>query len=415
MVSKVEPVGLGGTMNVVFCCNSCDLRRINFKGSTLVEGSKRTVVGLALAVAFFITGHGYAKFARTLRQCLGISCISKNRYFETIKLVYPQITDILDGMCNEEKEKMKTLESTELGSWERAVVTSDGVWHTRGHFSKNGSFIVKNYMTGGLLWYGHKCMRGNDDVIVDELYEGTAKSMEGFLAEECYKEAKEEGCRVEVVWQDGDSSAAKSLKKQFPEAKVYKCGGHVGRAHTNNLKEAAKKKHFANEVVRKHKDRFPAISNSKCKCERHKAGCGCLGDSFVTNARVNHFCCLQQCNDPQEYARRMRALGRYHCRDIHEWGDGEVCGFHPNLVCSCGKCDEDEEIKCDGKPYKTKNILSCEHHQLAYQLECERRAEDANSVIHPTMGRGHSNLCEAHFSVLPDFRAKDQNLSRLEK
>ena len=272
-------------MNVVFCCNSCDLRRINFKGSTLVEGSKRTVVGLALAVAFFITGHGYAKFARTLRQCLGISCISKNRYFETIKLVYPQITDILDGMCNEEKEKMKTLESTELGSWERAVVTSDGVWHTRGHFSKNGSFIVKNYMTGGLLWYGHKCMRGNDDVIVDELYEGTAKSMEGFLAEECYKEAKEEGCRVEVVWQDGDSSAAKSLKKQFPEAKVYKCGGHVGRAHTNNLKEAAKKKHFANEVVRKHKDRFPAISNSKCKCERHKAGCGCLGDSFVTLQR----------------------------------------------------------------------------------------------------------------------------------
>ena len=191
----------------------------------------------------------------------------------------------------------------------------------------------------------------------------------------------------------------------------WSCGGG---AHTNNLKETAKKQ-FANDVIRKHKDRFPGTSNSKCKCERHKAGCGCLGDSFVTNARVNHFCCLQQCNDPQEYARRMRALGSYHCRDIHEWGDGEVCGFHPKLICSCGKCDEDEEMQCDGKPYKTKNILSCEHHQLAYQLECECRAEDANSVIHPTMGRGHSNLWEAHFSVLPTFCAKDQNLSRLEK
>ena len=40
------------------------------------------------------------------------------------------------------------------------MVTSDGVWHTRGHFSKNGSFIMKNYLTGGLLRYGHKCMRG---------------------------------------------------------------------------------------------------------------------------------------------------------------------------------------------------------------------------------------------------------------
>ena len=49
---------------------------------------------------------------------------------------------------------------------------------------------------------------------------------------------------------------------------------------------------------------------------------------------------------------------------------------------------------------------------MAYRLECEHRAADAKSVIHPTMGRGHSNFCEAHFTVLPDFRAKDQNLCR---
>ena len=351
------------------------------------------MVGLALAVAFFITGHGYAKFARTLRQCLGISCISKNRYYETIKLVYPEITDILDGMCDEEKKQIQKLDSAELGSWERAAVTSDGVWHTRGHFSKNGSFIVKNYLTGGLLWYGHKCMRSKDDVLDEELCEGTSKSMEGFLAEECYKQAKEEGCKVEVVWQDGDSSAAKAVSKQIPDAKVYKCGGHVGRAHTNNLKEAAGKKQFPGKVINRYKERFPGMANAKCKCAdtRHSAGCGCLSASFLTTARVNHFCCLQQCTDPQEYryARRMRALGKYHCQDIHKWGDGEVCGFHPNLVCSCGSCGEDEDLKCDGKPYKTKNILTCEYHQLAYQVECEHRAEDANSVIHPTMGRGH--------------------------
>lgn len=104
VVSKVEPVGLGGSMNVVFCCNSCELQTVNFQGSALVEGSKGTVVGLALAVSFFITGHGYVKFARTLRQCLGISCISKNRYYETIKLIYPAITDILNRICEEEKE-----------------------------------------------------------------------------------------------------------------------------------------------------------------------------------------------------------------------------------------------------------------------------------------------------------------------
>jgi hypothetical protein len=79
MVAKVEAIGLGGTLKIAFSCNDCDMRTVNFNCSALVEGSKRTVVGLALAVAFFVTGHGYAKFSRTLRQCLGISCISKNR------------------------------------------------------------------------------------------------------------------------------------------------------------------------------------------------------------------------------------------------------------------------------------------------------------------------------------------------
>lgn len=81
----------------------------------------------ALAVAFFITGHGYAKFSRTLRHRLGISCSSKNPYYETIELVYPKVTEILNGMRNEEKERMKEMSNGELGSWKRAVVTSDGV------------------------------------------------------------------------------------------------------------------------------------------------------------------------------------------------------------------------------------------------------------------------------------------------
>lgn len=60
------------------------------------------------------------------------------------------------------------------------------VCHTHGHFSKNGSLVVKNYMTGGLLWFGHKCMKGGDSVVEEELFEGTAKSVEGVLAGECY-------------------------------------------------------------------------------------------------------------------------------------------------------------------------------------------------------------------------------------
>ena len=296
VAAKVESTGLGGTMNIFFACNSCSLRTINFQGSTLVEGSNRTVIGLALA--FFISGHGFAKFTRTLNQCLGISALSKNRYYDVVKAIYPVAVDILNEMCEEEKERMKGLPENELRSWKRAVVTSDGVWHTRGHFSKSGSFIIKNHMSGGLLWFGHKCMKGSDDVVEEEVYGGTAQSMEGRLAEECYGKAREEGCGVEV-WQDGDSSSSLSVQKHYGKGKVFKCGGHVGGAHGNNLKDLAKLKEFPTKMQQDHKQKFPEMQSAKCTYKRHSQKCGCISEQFIQTARINHFCCLQQCKDPE--------------------------------------------------------------------------------------------------------------------
>ena len=75
-------------------------------------------------------------------------------------------------------------------------------------------------------------------------------------------------------------------------------------------------------------------------------------------------------------------------------------------VCSCGNFDDDANLQCEGKPYESRVVLSSEIHSLGYEIECETRALSAKSVIHPTMGRGHSNLCEAAFNILPRFRAK---------
>ena len=100
-------------------------------------------------------------------------------------------------------------------------------------------------------------------------------------------------------------------------------------------------------------------------------------------------------------------------RDLHEWEDG-ACDFHPTKQCTCKKRDGDAEPECEVSPYQTKHQLKCEYHWLAYVLECEKRAEEADSVIHPIMGRGDSNLCEAGFTVLPHFRSKTQSLCRYE-
>lgn len=112
-----------------------------------------------------------------------------------------------------------------------------------------------------------------------------------------------------------------------------------------------------------------------------------------------------------QFAERMRHLGKYHARGIHEWFEGQ-CSFHSLLVCSCGKCESDE-LQCDGKDYVSKNVLRCELHALAHEIECCHRAKQAHEVIDSRLGHGHSNLCESTLSVLTKFHPKDNHLHRL--
>ena len=62
--------------------------------------------------------------------------------YEVVKLIYPHVTDILKEMCSDEQGKMKAIPAEQLGSWSRTF-----------DFSKNGTFIGKNYVSGRLLWY----------------------------------------------------------------------------------------------------------------------------------------------------------------------------------------------------------------------------------------------------------------------
>ena len=131
----------------------------------------------------------------------------------------------------------------ELGSWQNAITMADGCWLTRGHFSQNFTFIVKNYLNSTILWYGHLCMCGSDNVVEEPLYPGTAKSAEGHLAGKLFQQAREEGCQVSVNWQDSDSSSAKAITKVYPSVSIMLCAGHVGRAYSHRLTDLKARSH----------------------------------------------------------------------------------------------------------------------------------------------------------------------------
>ena len=172
----------------------------------------------------------------------------------------------------------------ELGSWNSAVTSADGAWMTRGHHSKNFTFSIRNYYTGA-LYRKQLCQKDRDDLINEELYQGTSKGAEGYAARFTFKKAKEKGINITVHWQDADSSS-NAMTEHFPDAEIVICGGHAGKAHKKQLEKLAKMKSFTDKFKKKHHERFPQVDSVVCHCEkRHKPGCGCLSEAFIEKAR----------------------------------------------------------------------------------------------------------------------------------
>ena len=120
---------------------------------------------------------------------------------------------------------------------------------------------------------------------------------------------------------------------------------------------------------------------------------------------------MVQADSPEMYRNTLTELCMHHVVDEHEWAGGS-CSFHDLRKCGCGSCAIGSAACPNALPYTSANTLSCPMHLMAYRIvmrDCAKRAEE---VIHPVMGRGHSNTSESKFSVLPKYRAKNKALEK---
>ena len=413
----VKSRGLGGALSITFTCNGCASQWALFDTCAKYQLRSGYVsdISVCVQVAFLIAGNTHATYYKTLQHALGIKAVGMRTFLHTIERMHPVVKAMLDALCEAAKQDMKDKKEDELGSWKRAVTTADGTWQTRGWHSKNATFTIRNYLNGALLYYHHLCQKGSDKVIQQPLYGGTSKGAEGHAARITFQVAKEEGMQIAVHWQDADSSSAKVVNDIFPNAQIMICGGHAGRAHKKILEKRQKIKAFTNYQITKYKDTFPAVVREgwqKCKCQgNHSAGCGCLSDAFIAKAHTNFTSILMEAQSQEEFVRRLMALPK-HARDEHQW-DGGQCDFHPLYTCSCGTCENTDQLACKGKKYETRMKLTCKFHALVYEIECHERAGQAGKLIHPILKRGHSNACEASHNVLIRFRSKAIALERL--
>ena len=222
--------GRGGAVKIIYNCDGCTkkcIRKVTFNSTVQVFQSRRLVTNLAIAVAFIVSGCMYSDMHRVMALGLGMHVLTEANFYNVIKVMYGPVCNLLNEKLEPAKTEMKLKPPQELGSWCRAITCSDGrVWLKHGHYSKNGIYTVRNYMTNNLLYVIHMCQCGKDTVIEEELYEGTSRAAEGYSTEEAFTQAHE-GLKVAIHWQDTDSSAATAIKRVMPETHIMKCLGHV--------------------------------------------------------------------------------------------------------------------------------------------------------------------------------------------
>ena len=62
---------------------------------------------MALPLAFFTSGHGYASYRKTLGTGLGLGVTSEKPFLEVIDCALPHIKNMLDEICDDAKQNMK--------------------------------------------------------------------------------------------------------------------------------------------------------------------------------------------------------------------------------------------------------------------------------------------------------------------
>lgn len=143
--------GRGGSAFVQIACSGCGQQHQFSSSSFSASENRRNIVSYALRLAAFASGIGFSGYHKLFGRYLGMEATSGKMFHRVIEEAYPHITDMLDEICELAKQDMKEMSCSELGSWKRAVTTSDDA----GIFE---DFFPKCYICHTQLAFGRLAM-----------------------------------------------------------------------------------------------------------------------------------------------------------------------------------------------------------------------------------------------------------------
>lgn len=119
-------------------------------------------------------------------------------------------------------------------------VAIDGRWtNPRGFNSEQCTVTITDLESNKILWRVH-VQRKRNSATPFQQYSGSARSMEGWGAEQVFAMMKEEHFVIGSYVHDNDASMSKLIREHFPNAKEFQCLSHAAKnlvIHLRNLEE----------------------------------------------------------------------------------------------------------------------------------------------------------------------------------
>ena len=158
-------------------------------------GRKKSWLMNYSALAFLMNGQLFTEYNR-ISHMLGLPSCSEKQWSRIVEWLESHVTKLAQRTCDEVRKQV--VERGDKDSW---VVSFDGYYQTRGHYSNNSSATLHDYATGRIAWFQHRTKRepGHN-------WEGTSGGAGSDMFDSILGEVTKAGFSIKEIVTDKDSS-----------------------------------------------------------------------------------------------------------------------------------------------------------------------------------------------------------------
>ena len=157
------------------------------------------------ALVYLMNGQYYSEYKGTF-SLMGLPVMSEKSWDKAVAWLGNHVEKLAMSSCVQVRQNIT--DRGEMLSW---VASFDGLYLTRGHYSKNSSATLHDFTSDKIAWFAHRTKRGQQ-----ANWHGTSAGAEGDMLRAILEDVKAEGFKVAQIIMDHDTSGGNIACDAFP-------------------------------------------------------------------------------------------------------------------------------------------------------------------------------------------------------